>query len=61
MFENYPEILNFNDVCDLLHISRPALYQLLKSGKLTGFKTGDRGWKIPKKDLISYIENSCRR
>ena len=53
MFENYPEILNFNDVCDLLHISRPALYQLLKSGKLTGFKTGDRGWKIPKKDLIS--------
>lgn len=59
MFENYPDILDFHTVCGLLQVSRPVLYNLLLTGEIAGFKTGKRGWKIPKSNLINYINSHC--
>ncbi len=59
MFDKYSEILSFKDVCKILNISRPTLSRYLKSGKLKGFKLGNkRLWKIYKKDLIKFIESN---
>ena len=54
VFENFSDILSVEEVCEALRIGANQAYDLLSSGKLTGFKQG-RVWKIPRQALIEYI------
>lgn len=57
MFEEYPDVLNVDEACELLRIGRNNFYKLLKEDngkKLHAFKNG-RVWKIPKIAVQQFI------
>lgn len=54
MFETYEDLMEIEDVCEILHMSRNCVYALLKSKELKGFQQG-RIWKIPKLAVIRFI------
>ena len=47
MFEEYPDVLTVEEACEALRIGENAMYELLGSGKLKGYRNG-RVWRIPK-------------
>lgn len=59
MFENYDDILNVEEACEALKIGYNAIYGLLNTGKLRGYRNG-RVWRIPKAALVEYIQNSSK-
>ena len=54
MFEDYSDILTVEEACEALRVGYNTLYQLLKSGKLRGYRNG-KVWRIPKSSLAKYI------
>ena len=54
LFEQYDSILNTEDACDALKVGKNALYQLLQTGQLKGYRNG-RVWRIPKESLVAYV------
>ena len=54
MFEDYPDIVTFEDVCKMLSLSRNTVYALLRKIKIKNKKIG-RVYRIPKKNVIEYI------
>ena len=60
MKENPYFILTPEEAMDELLIGRNAIYKLLSSGKLKGFKVG-RNWKIPQKSIDAYIDEELNR
>lgn len=54
MFESYDDILTVEDACDALKIGYNAMYELLNTGKLKGYRNG-RVWRIPKAALVEFI------
>ena len=59
MFEQYPDILTVDEVCEALRMGYYAVYELLNKGKLKAYKNG-RVWRIPKKSLAKYVMESSR-
>lgn len=58
MFEQYPDILTVEEVCEALRMGYNAVYDLLNEGKLKAYKNG-RVWLISKAAVIRYVmENS---
>ena len=57
MFEEYADVLTADEACEALRIGYNALYELLNSGKLKGFRNG-RVWRIPKQAIQEYILTS---
>lgn len=58
MFEQYPDIMTVEEVCEALRVGYNAAYDLLNEGKIKAYKNG-RVWRIPKQALIDYVtENS---
>ena len=55
MFENFPDILTFEETRSALRIGKNTLLQLLWNGEIDGFKIG-RCWKIPRSSLIKYVQ-----
>lgn len=56
MFEgSYNEIMNAYEVSEALGISTNAVYELLNTGELKGFKVGRKIWKIPRESLEEYV------
>lgn len=60
MLEYYREILSLDDICEILNIGKNTAYRLLAENELTGFKIG-HVWKIPRKNLESYILQYCHQ
>ena len=60
MFYNDYEVMTAYEAMDYLGIGENTLYRLLKSGDLGAFRIG-RIWKIPRKELDKYIDNSVKR
>ena len=58
MFETYDDILTAEEACQALKIGYNALYTLLQSGKLKGYRNG-RVWRIPKASLIAYATDAA--
>ena len=58
MLENYNDILNISDICEVLHIGRNTAYKLIHSGSLKSFRIG-KAHKIPKLYLIEYITKTA--
>lgn len=56
MLEEYADVLTVEEACEALRIGYNAIYELLKNGKLKGFRNG-RVWRIPKQSIIQFI--SC--
>ncbi len=54
MFSQYSDIVRIEELCEMLRIGRNKAYQLLRSGRVSGFKDG-RLWMIPKQAVINYI------
>ena len=54
MFEEYADILTTEEACEVLRIGYNAIYELLNSGKLKGYRNG-RVWRIPKMAVQEYI------
>lgn len=54
MFDNYNDILTFDELCTILGVSCNSALTLLKAQKIKAFKIG-RIWKIPKKSVEEYI------
>ena len=55
MLENYPYLLDFKQVQEILRIGRNQLLSRLQSGELPAFKVG-RKWRIRKNELLRYME-----
>ena len=59
MFDAYDELLTAEEACEALKIGRNAIYSLLISGELKGYRVGrGRTWRIPRQALTEYV---CRR
>lgn len=54
MLDQYDDILTTEEVCEALKIGYNALYELLNSGRLKGYRNG-RVWRIPKLAVQQYI------
>ena len=57
MFEEYADVLTAEEACEALRIGYNALYDLLNSGNLKGFRNG-RVWRIPKQAIQEYVQMS---
>lgn len=54
MLEEYSDILTVEEACEVLRIGYNAIYALLGSGKLRGYRNG-RVWRIPKESVKKFI------
>ena len=54
MLETYDDLLTTEEACEALKIGKNALYDLLDSGKLKGYRNG-RVWRIPKQAVVEFI------
>lgn len=54
MLEEYNDILTVEEACEVLRIGYNAIYALLGSGKLKGYRNG-RVWRIPKESVKKFI------
>ena len=59
MLEEYPDVLTVEEACEALRMGYNAMYDLLNSGKLKGYRNG-RVWRIPKLAVKEYILESAR-
>lgn len=58
MFNEYPDILNIQDIQLALGIGRSMAYRLIKDGKIKHLRVG-KSIKIPKCFLVDYIRDEC--
>ncbi len=59
MFEEYNDILTVEETCEALLMGKGSVYELLKKGKLKGFRR-KRVWKVPKQAVIDYVIEQSR-
>lgn len=59
MFEQCPDILTVEEVCEALRMGYNAVYELLNEGKLKAYKNG-RVWRIPREALKEYILENAK-
>ena len=59
MLEEYPDILTTEEACEALRVGYNALYALLSTGKLKGYRNG-RTWRIPKLAVAEYILENAK-
>ena len=57
MFDKFTDIVNVNDVCKMLHISKNTVYALIQSGELPAKCIG-RIYRIRKADVILFCSTS---
>lgn len=50
-------MITVKETCEILHITKNTLYELLRNGEIRAFKL-QRKWMIPAKSIIEYIEDS---
>ena len=55
VLENYPYLLDFKQVQEILRIGRNQLLFRLQSGEIPAFKVG-RKWRVRKNELLRYME-----
>ena len=54
MLTEYPDVLSFEHMCEILKISPKTGYKLLKENKIKFLKTG-RAYRIPKAHMLTYL------
>lgn len=59
MLESCDELLTTEEACEVLKIGKNALYELLGTGLLKGYRNG-RVWRIPKQAIVEYIKTQAK-
>lgn len=59
MFQDQPDILSVEEVCELLRVGKQTVYQLMAQGELKGYRSG-RLWHIPKQAVEEYIVQAAK-
>lgn len=59
MLETYDDLLTTEEACEAMKIGKNALYELLTSGELKGYRNG-RVWRIPKDAIVEYIRTQAK-
>ena len=54
MFNEYPDIMSVDQLCEAFQIGKNTAYELLNIGQIKGIKMGNI-WKIPRQNLIDYV------
>ena len=54
-FKKFPDVLSVNQLCEVLHLSKPSVYKLLESGELKSLRVGAK-YKIPKVYVMEYMQ-----
>ena len=57
--EQYPAIMDTDDVMRLLRISRRTLYRMMAEGLLNGWKEEDEEWNFTRSDILDYLDRNC--
>ncbi len=57
-FNEMPIVLTADEVADILDISRPKVYELLRCGAIHNVKVG-REYKVPKDAVMKYLQVSA--
>ena len=57
MLDEYPDLLDFKQMQEILHVGKNLLLNQLNNGEIPAFRIG-RLWRISKKDLINYINRT---
>jgi excisionase family DNA binding protein len=55
MYENLPDLLTSDEVCEFLRVTPLSLYGYIKDGKLKAYRVGKR-YRIPRDALIAFLE-----
>ena len=59
MLESCDDLLTAEESCEVLKIGKNALYELLRTGVLKGYRNG-RVWLIPKQAIVEYIKTQAK-
>ena len=59
MLERCDDLLTAEEACEVLKIGKNALYDLLGTGRLKGYRNG-RVWRVPKQAVIEYIKTQAK-
>ena len=59
MLSDFPDIMTVEETTEALRIGFNALYELLNSGKLKGFRNG-RVWLVPKAAVVEFIRTQSK-
>ena len=54
MLQDYPDVMDIEQVCQILRISKKTGYKLINDGHLCCLKVG-RTYRIPKVHLFTYL------
>ena len=54
ILKEYPDVLNIEQMCEILNISKKTGYRILQEGKIRCLKVG-RAYRIPKAHLLTYL------
>lgn len=54
MFTSYPDLVNIKELTKMLGIGITLAYRLVKNKTIPALKVG-RSYKIPKRNIISYL------
>jgi excisionase family DNA binding protein len=52
--EEMPAVLTVSDICAALRVSRPTVYDLIRSNRLAAFKVG-RAIRCSRQSLLNFI------
>lgn len=55
MLSDSPDIMNIEEMCSALSISKKTEYKLLREGKIVSMKVG-RTYRVPKVHVLSYLK-----
>ena len=53
MLLEYPDVMDIEQMCRVLHVSTKTGYRILQEGKIRSLKVG-RAYRIPKAHLLAY-------
>lgn len=59
MFEEYDDLIDIETLMEILCIGRNKAYDLVNSNDIGACKIG-KSWKIPKRNVINFLENKCK-
>ena len=59
MLETFDDLLTAEEACAALKVGKNALYELLATGRLKGYRNG-RVWRIPKQAVEEFIRTQAR-
>lgn len=55
MLKEYPDVMNIEQMCEILGVSKKTGYALLREKKIECLKVG-RSYRIPKAHIFSYLK-----